>query len=236
MTFKYKLLVTAATLILGSPFIDGSAWLFALQQSRQIQLQAQAQIQPQTQSQIQIQKAIETQKTDQTPVKTANLSKEIRSLAKEIRQLNAQQRQILDLIFLKLEQERVDKLSDKFAAIESQLRILDTREKQFDFRLKNLDKELLVRNFINRSDGEKFVKEEIENERQEIKLERIRLEQEKVRMREEINLGNLRLDVIRTRLVSGLASPANGSELIDYFQSQEKIAPIATDSQTPKDE
>lgn len=227
MAFKYKLLVTAAALILGNPFIDANVWLFALQQSRLEQ--PQVQVQPQTQQTV-----AETKKSETSQAKTPNLSKEIRSLAKEIRQLNAQQRQILDIIFLKLEQERVDKLTDKFAAIEAQLRVLDSQERQLDFRLKNIDRELLTRNFLNRSDGERAVKEEIENDREYIKTERNRLEQEKQRLREDINVSNRQLDIIRTRLVTGLAS-STGREVLDYFQDQDQI-PLQTDSTVLKDE
>ncbi|MBI4853177.1 MAG: hypothetical protein HY819_15405 [Acidobacteria bacterium] len=222
MSFKYKLLVTATALILSSPLIDGNVWLFALQQPRQ----TQPQVQPQTQPTL-----VETQKTDSQSQKNlnANLSKEIRTLAKEIRQLNAQQRQILDLIFLKIEQERIDKLSDKFASIDAQLRLLDAKERQLDFRLKNIDKELLFRNFLNRSDAEKAIKDEIENEREQIKIERNRLEVDKQRLREDINAGNIQLDIIRTRLLTGLSGQVNGKELLNYLEDQEQTIPMQTD-------
>jgi len=226
MSFKYKLLL-AATLTLSSPFIDGSVWLFALQQSNQTS-QAPSVQQP----------LVEKQKTESAPkTKNPDLAKEIRGLAKEIRQLNAQQRQILDLIFLKIEQERIDKLSDRFSSIEAQLRLLDSRERQLEFRLKNLDNELLTKNFLNRSDGERFIKNEVENEREQIRSEKNKLELERIRLGEDINFGNRQLDVIRTRLLTGLANGDSATkQIVDYLQKQDPVIPIETDPAASKDE
>ena len=222
MSFKYKLLVAAA-LTLSSPFIDGNVWLFALQQSGQRQTQP-------------VQQPIEKQKSEPTP-KTSDLAKEIRVLSKEIRQLNVQQRQILDLIFLKIEQERIDKISDKFVAIEAQLRILDSRERQLEFRLKNIDKEFLTRSFLNRSDGERTIKAEIQDEKEQIRLERNRLELERQTIRENINVGNRQLDIIRTRLLTGLTSNGeNSKQIVDYLEEQDQIIPIQTDPAISKEE
>ncbi|KAF0231314.1 MAG: hypothetical protein FD167_4772 [bacterium] len=224
MNFKYKLLVSAL-LTLSSPFIDGNVWLFALQKPGQRQTQP-------------VQQPIEKQKTESTTIpETSDLAKEIRVLSKEIRQLNAQQRQILDLIFLKIEQERIDKISDKFVAIEAQLRILDSRERQLEFRLKNIDKEFLTRSFLNRSDGERIIKAEIQDEKEQIRLERNRLELERQTLRENINVGNRQLDIIRTRLLTGLTGNGeNSKQIVDYLEEQDQIIPIQTDPAIPKEE
>ncbi|MFY9221444.1 MAG: hypothetical protein WAQ98_02175, partial [Blastocatellia bacterium] len=172
MRFKRKV-IAGILLTMLCPFIDGNVWLFALQQ-------------PRTEPQKNVKEVIETT----TQPNGAEISKEIRALAREIRQLNAQQRKITDLLFLKMEQDRLDKLTDRFAAIESELRILMARDAQLDFRLKNIDREFFTRNFLNRSEGERIIRTEIENEKEQIAKERTRLEFEEQKLRQEINITN----------------------------------------------
>lgn len=214
MVIKRKLLIAAIILTFCCPFIDSNVWLFALQQPRQTQ-------------NIQQQTTVSTKpKSELDQPTAAELSKEIRALTKEIRKLGAQQRRVIDLLFYKIEQERADKIKDKLSVIETQLNILASREIQLEFRSKNIDNELLTRNFLNRSDGEKSIRKEIEDEKDRIKAEQSRLELEKQKIIEEVRISDLQMDVIRTRLLSGTIVKSDDSGLTDYFYE-----PIPTDKQ-----
>lgn len=204
MRFKRKV-IAGILLTMLCPFIDGNVWLFALQQ-------------PRTEPQKNVKEVIETT----TQPNGAEISKEIRALAREIRQLNAQQRKITDLLFLKMEQDRLDKLTDRFAAIESELRILMARDAQLDFRLKNIDREFFTRNFLNRSEGERIIRTEIENEKEQIAKERTRLEFEEQKLRQEINITNSQVELIRVRLLtnSNGTTVEDSNDVLEYYQEK----------------
>jgi seryl-tRNA synthetase len=211
---RRKLLVAAVVLMFCCPFIDGNVWLFALQQPRQAPIAQRTETTAKPKSEIDQPNAVE-------------LSKEIRQLTKEIRKLGAQQRRITDLLFYKIEQERSDKIKDKLAAIEAQLNILTSRQSQLDFRLKNIDNELLTRTFLNRSDGEKAIRKEVEDEKDRIKTEQSRLEVEKQKILDEIRVSDIQIELIRTRLLSGtVVKSDDDSSLTDYFYQ-----PTQTDKQ-----
>ncbi len=204
MRFKRKV-IAGILLTMLCPFIDGNVWLFALQQ-------------PRTEPQKNVKEVIETT----TQPNGAEISKEIRALAKEIRQLNAQQRKITDLLFLKMEQDRLDKLTDRFAAIEGELRVLMARDAQLDFRLKNIDREFFTRNFLNRSDGERIIRTEIENEKEQIEKERKRLEFEEQKLRQEITITNSQVELIRVRLLtsSNGTTIEDSNDVLEYYQEK----------------
>ncbi|MBK7992127.1 MAG: hypothetical protein IPK14_01570 [Blastocatellia bacterium] len=204
MRFKRKV-IAGILLTMLCPFIDGNVWLFALQQ-------------PRTEPQKNVKEIVETANQPNG----AEISKEIRALAKEIRQLNAQQRKMTDLLFLKIEQDRLDKLTDRFAAIESELRILMARDAQLDFRLKNIDREFLTRSFLNRSEGERIIRTEIENEKEQIAKERTRLEFEEQKLRQEINITNSQVELIRVRLLtnSNGTTIEDSNDVLEYYQEK----------------
>ena len=204
MRFKRKV-IAGILLTMLCPFIDGNVWLFALQQ-------------PRTEAQRNVKEVIDN--TNQP--NGAEISKEIRALAKEIRQLNAQQRKMTDLLFLKIEQDRLDKLTDRFAAIEGELRVLMARNAQLDFRLRNIDREFLTRNFLNRSEGERIIRTEIENEKEQIEKERKRLEFEEQKLRQEITITNSQVELIRVRLLtnSNGTTIEDSNDVLEYYQEK----------------
>jgi len=207
MRFKRKV-IAGILLTMLCPFIDGNVWLFALQQPRTEVTETQKNLK-------------EVNETASQP-SAVEISKEIRALAKEIRQLNAQQRKMTDLLFLKIEQDRLDKLTDRFAAVETELRILMARDAQLDFRLKNIDREFLTRSFLNRSEGERIIRTEIENEKEQIAKERTRLEFEEQKLRQEINITNSQVELIRVRLLtnSNGETMENSNDVLEYYQEK----------------
>jgi len=202
------------------PFIDGNVWLFALQQ-------------PRTEPQKNIKEIVETANQPNG----AEISKEIRALAKEIRQLNAQQRKITDLLFLKMEQDRLDKLTDRFAAIEGELRVLMARNAQVDFRLRNIDKEFLTRSFLNRSEGERIIRTELENEKEQIEKERKRLEFEEQKLRQEITITNSQVELIRVRLLTNSNGKTieDSNDILEYYQEKVPTKKSEIDEDLPKE-
>lgn len=219
MRFKRKV-IAGILLTMLCPFIDGNVWLFALQQ-------------PRTEPQKNVKEVIEN--TNQP--NGAEISKEIRALAKEIRQLNAQQRKMTDLLFLKMEQDRLDKLTDRFAAIEGELRVLMARNAQLDFRLRNIDKEFLTRNFLNRSEGERIIRTEIENEKEQIEKERKRLEFEEQKLRQEITITNSQVELIRVRLLTNSNGKTieESNDILEYYQETVPTKKSEIDEDLPKE-
>lgn len=219
MRFKRKV-IAGILLTMLCPFIDGNVWLFALQQ-------------PRTEPQKNVKEVIEN--TNQP--NGAEISKEIRALAKEIRQLNAQQRKMTDLLFLKMEQDRLDKLTDRFAAIEGELRVLMARNAQLDFRLRNIDKEFLTRNFLNRSEGERIIRTEIENEKEQIEKERKRLEFEEQKLRQEITITNSQVELIRVRLLTNSNGKTieDSNDILEYYQEKVPTKKSEIDEDLPKE-
>jgi hypothetical protein len=172
--------IAAIILTLLTPLIDSNAWLFALQ-NKAGNKPAQAETKT---------------ATDQN----AELNQQIRELAKEIRALHDSQRKVIDAMLLQIEQARVDKLEGKLAAVENQALNLAAQEAQLEARLKNIENELVVRNIVNRNEGESAVRAELTFQLEHVRAERERVEAEEQHLRQQVDTINDRLERVRNRL------------------------------------
>ncbi|MEW6729852.1 MAG: hypothetical protein AB1489_00820 [Acidobacteriota bacterium] len=201
MTLNKRLLVTAL-FILSAPLIDTNAWLFALQDKTNGQ----------------------TITTFRQAQPGDDLAAEVRKLTQEIRRLHASQRRMLDVLLLQIEQGHAEKLDDKLAGVESQLRNLTAREANLEKRLSNISGELAARNILNRIEGERIVRAELQAELDQVRAERQRLEPQQRRLNEQVEDVNRRLDLIRGRILlqgdenlttEDVSLPETGDKAID---------------------
>jgi chromosome segregation ATPase len=175
---KNRRLLCAATLLtFCAPLIDSNVWLFAWQNRQTAPAQSRA-------------------KTE----RSAELESEIRKLTKELHELHANQRRMLDIMLMQTEQARAERLEERLFNITANLRNVLAREAQLDYRLGHLDNELAVRNILNRVEGEKAVRNELEGDLRQVRAERERLEAEQHRLDQQLGEINARLEVIRGRV------------------------------------
>src|SRR5262249_25544386 len=150
--------IAAIILTLLTPLIDTNAWLFALQ-NKAGNRPAQAES-----------KTVNDQ--------NAELNQQIRELTKQIKELHDNQRKVIDALLLQIEQTRADKLDEKLAAVENQAQNLAAQEAQLESRLNHIDDELVIRNIVNRNEGESIVRAELNSQLEAVRTERARVETE----------------------------------------------------------
>lgn len=176
---KFRLLVASMALVIGAPLFDSHVWLFAWQ-NRVAQNEQQVRT--------------------STEKDNADLALEIKKLTKELHELSINQRRLLDVLLLQTEQGRVEKLDDRLFTINTQLRTILTRETNLEYRVQHIDSELAARNIINRVEGERLVRNELEGELTQVRAERERLEEERSRITKALEEINGRLDSVRNRV------------------------------------
>lgn len=178
MKINNRLIIAAGILTFCTPLIDSNAWLFALQDKA-------------TKPPAQTKKAVDP---------SVELNAHIRELTKEIRELHVSQRQMLSVMLLQIEQQRAEKLEEKLAVLESQSRTLLSREADLEQRLGNIEGELTARNILNRQEGERVVRAELQSSLDQVRAERTRVDGELQRLRDQVDTLNRRLDLIREKL------------------------------------
>jgi hypothetical protein len=183
MRTSWRRFVSAIVLMLCVPLIGANVGLFAWQNRAQNQ-----------------QSTTTTNQNKLDDRAHSDLSAEIRNLTNEIKELHKSQRQMLDVMLLQIEETRADKLADKVAASDALLRALLAQEAQLEFRLGHLENELIMRNIVNRQEGEQAVRAELQAAYDQVKAERERAEAEQKRLREQFDEVNHRLELIHARL------------------------------------
>jgi hypothetical protein len=141
-----------------------------------------------------------TTPTNTTIANQPDLATEVRNLTKEIRKLQTSQNRLINILLLQVEQSLLEKQEEKLAETENQLRNLNVREANAEQRLNNIPNELVLRNILNRQEGERIVRAELQSELEQIRNERRRLEPIKARLIERLAGTNQRLDLLRTQL------------------------------------
>ncbi len=131
-----------------------------------------------------------------------DLATEVRNLTKEIRKLQSSQSRLINILLLQVEQGLVEKQEEKLAETENQLRNLNVREANAEQRLNNIPNELVLRNMLNRQEGERVVRAELQNELEQIRNERRRLEPIKAQLAARLIETSQRLELLRTQLLT----------------------------------
>src|SRR5262249_11018293 len=119
---------------------------------------------------------------------------------KQIKELHDNQQKVIDALLLQIEQTRADKLDEKLAAVENQAQNLAAQEAQLESRLNHIDDELVIRNIVNRNEGESIVRAELNSQLEAVRTEGDRVETEELHLRQQFDAVSDRLDQLRSRL------------------------------------
>lgn len=174
-----KRFIAAALLTFCAPLIDADAWLFALQNKNNAR----------------------PSQTESKPVSNpVDLSTELRELTKEITKLSDIQRRLLDTMILQIEQERTDKVEERLLNLENRLDALKSQETQLEARLRNIEPEILARNIVNRQEGERLVRADLQTQLELVRAEIFKLEPKVQKIRLLSDNAKERLEKVRTRI------------------------------------
>jgi hypothetical protein len=116
--------------------------------------------------------------------KNKDLSEEIKNLTNEIRKLNNSQEQVVNLMIIQFAEGKIEKIQEKQKMINDKYENIRTQQERLESRLSHIDDELTMRNIVNRQEGEKIIKTEIQRELSFLRIERDAVERDNRQIRQ----------------------------------------------------
>jgi hypothetical protein len=138
-------------------------------------------------------------KTGNSEIRANELSKEVAKLTQEVRKLRLLQQQLLETLVWQTLQDRAERLQDRLSNNKKAQQRNETLQNQIDSRLRNIDEELRARNIINRQEGERLVRKELEDQLRELRNDQSFLSEEMLLLSKSLTELEQRLDKLQQR-------------------------------------